>query len=580
MNQRPFHYAYYLLPVLAVLILLLLINGYFEIQRTRAQLFDLLETEGQLLIRGIDTNATNLIKRFLDAGRQSPVTNLRETLETEPLLGLEDILIERLVDLGLRLDQEAAKKSGDSGYQSGLIAKTGLAHIEFIAPPREDRSLMPRYREFLKNPSFQKLLNGQSRLFLSREEPGKESPFPLTLALARRFDRGFILIRISPEEYRFLGEQIIIQGLINEFFGKGNLAYLEILDSRKRVLGEAGNGSASNPPTVEWKKPWPGKEAPLAWIKRSDGEFLELSRAFAPDGRSPGSIRLGLSLKGITPILYQSQNRILLMTAVLLALGIVSFIIIFQIQNRHFSKIKELEERMRLQDELSAMGQLAAGVAHEIKNPLNAIGLVVQRLQKEFRWVDPQAQQEYERFTGIVRDEISRVNKIIEQFLFVARPFQSEFKEQAVDEILDYVLSLLEETIKGSGIALEKNWEKNLPPVLGDRSQLTQAFLNLLNNALEAMPRGGRLKVVSKSIPGSKSIELRIEDSGSGIPPEDLKKVFAHYFTTKEKGIGLGLAITQKIIQGHKGRLEVRSLPGQGTTVRIRLPVMEKKMNA
>jgi len=268
------------------------------------------------------------------------------------------------------------------------------------------------------------------------------------------------------------------------------------------------------------------------------------------------------------------------MTAALLALGVVSFLIIFRFQNRHFSKIKELEEQMRLQEELSAMGQLAAGVAHEIKNPLNAIGLVVQRLQKEFRWEDPQGQQEYERFTGIVRDEISRVNKIIEQFLFVARPFQSEFKPQALEEILAYVLNLLEEAIQGQGIKLEKNWEKNLPPVMGDRSQLTQAFLNLLNNAVEAMPRGGSLKVALKSNPGLKSIELRIEDNGPGIPPENMKKIFAHYFTTKEKGIGLGLAITQKIIQGHKGRLEVRSLPGQGTTVRLHLPLAEKKINA
>ncbi len=365
--------------------------------------------------------------------------------------------------------------------------------------------------------------------------------------------------------------------MINEFLGKGNLAYLEILDSQKRLLGGAGRGTEAQPAAVEWKKTWPGKEAPLSWIKRADGEFLELSRAFAPDGRSPGSIRLGLSLQGITPILYQSQKHILLMTAVLLALGIVSFFIIFQIQNRHFSKIKELEEQMRIQEELSAMGQLAAGVAHEIKNPLNAIGLVVQRLQKEFRWEDPQGQQEYERFTGIVRDEIDRVNKIIEQFLFVARPYQSEFRTQALDEILDYVLDLLEETIKRNGIVLEKNWPKDLPPVMGDRSQLTQAFLNLLNNAVEAMPRGGRLRVALQSGPAQKSLELRIEDSGPGIPPENLKKVFAPYVTTKEKGIGLGLAITQKIIQGHQGRLEVHSLPGEGATVRIRLPLAEKK---
>jgi len=580
MNRRPFHSAYYLLPVLAVLLLLLLINGYFEIQRTRAQLFNLLETEGQLLLRGIETNATNLIKRFLDTGRRSPPTDLQESLETEPLLGLEELLIERLVDLGLRLDQEAARKPGDPEHRRGLIAQTGLTQIEFMTRPREDESVTPDYRELWNNPLFQKLLTGQSRLFVSRKEPGRDSPFALTLALARRFDRGIILIRVSPEEYRFLGEQIIIQGLINEFVGKGNLAYLEILDSRKRFLGGAAGGAGPQPAAVEWKKPWPGKEAPLSWIKRADGEFLEMYRAFSPDGRSPGSIRLGLSLKGITPILYQSQKHILLMTAALLALGVVSFFIIFRFQNRHFSKIKELEEQMRLQEELSAMGHLAAGVAHEIKNPLNAIGLVVQRLQKEFRWEDPQGQQEYERFTGIVRDEITRVNKIIEQFLFVARPFQSEFEAQVLEEILDYVLKLLEETIRDRGIKMEKNWEKDLPPVMGDRSQLTQAFLNLLNNAVEAMPRGGSLKVALKSNPGLKSIELRIEDSGSGIPPENMKKIFAHYFTTKEKGIGLGLAITRKIIQGHKGRLEVRSLPGQGTTVRLHLPLAEKKINA
>lgn len=580
MNRRPFHSALFLLPVLAVLILLLLINGYLEIQRTRDQLFNLLETEGQLLIQGIETNSAGLINRFLAAGSLPSATDLPEGLETEPLLGLEELMIERLVDLGLRLDQEATKRPGDPEYLRRLIAATGFTQIDFMALPPEDRSSKPLPWELSRNPSFQKLLSGQSRLFVSRKEPGRDSPYALTLALARRFDRGLILIRLSPEEYRFLGQQIIIQGISNEFFGKGNLAYLEILDTRNRILAGAGGGAGATPAAAEWKKIRPGKEAPLFWIKRSEGEFLEMSRPFRPGGRNMGSIRLGLSLRGITPILYQSQKQILIMTSVLLALGMVGFFIIFQVQSRHFRKIQEMEEQLRLQEELSAMGQLAAGVAHEIKNPLNAIGLVVQRLQKEFRWTDPERQQEYERFTRIVRDEISRVNKIIEQFLFVARPFKSEFQTQALEEILEYVLNLLGETIQGSGIRLEKHWGQDLPAVRGDRSQLTQAFLNLLNNAVEAMPQGGLLKVTVKPLPGLKFMELRIEDSGPGIPPENLKKVFAHYFTTKEKGIGLGLAITQKIIQGHQGRLEVHSLPGQGTTVTVRLPLAEKKINA
>jgi signal transduction histidine kinase len=580
MNRRPFHYALFLLPVLAVLILLFLINGYLEMQRTRDQLFNLLETEGQLLIQGIETNSANLLNRFLPAGSLPSDADFPEGPETEPLLGLEELMIERLVDLGLRLDQEANKRPGDAEYQRRLTAGTGFSQIDFMALPLDARSSKPVYRELLRNPLFQKLLTGRSRLFVSRKEPGKDNPYALTLALARRFDRGLILIRLSPEEYRFLGQQIIIQGIVNEFFGKGNLAYLEILDTRKRILAGAGGGAGAGPAGVEWKRIRPGKAAPLFWIKRSEGEFLEMSRPFIPAGRNMGSIRLGLSLRGITPIIFQSQKQTLIMTAVLLALGMVGFFIIFQIQGRHFRKIREMEEQLRLQEELSAMGQLAAGVAHEIKNPLNAIGLVVQRLQQEFRWTDPETQQEYERFTRIVRDEINRVNRIIEQFLFVARPFNSEFQSQRLEEILEYVLNLLEETIQGNGIRLEKHWGQDLPAVRGDRTQLTQAFLNLLKNAVEAMPQGGLLQVTVTPLPEVKSLELRIEDSGPGIPPENLKKVFAHYFTTKEKGIGLGLAITQKIVQGHQGRLEVHSLPGQGTTVTVRLPMAEKKIIA
>jgi signal transduction histidine kinase len=577
MNRRPVHSALFLLPVLAVLLLLLLINGYLEIQRTRAQLFSLLETEGQLLIQGIETNSANLINRFLSAGSLPSAPSLAEGPETEPLLGLEELLIERLVDLGLRLDQEETKRPGDPENRRRLIAATGFSQIDFMALPPEDRYANPQVRELSRNPSFQKLLSGQSRLFVSRKEPGKDSPYWLTLALARRFDRGLILIRLSPEEYRFLGQQIIIQGIINEFFGKGNLAYLEIQDTQKRVLAEAGGRAGAIPAAMAGTKIRIGKEGPLLWIKGGDGEFLEMSRPFSPGGRNMGSIRLGLSLRGITPIIYQSQKQVLIMTAVLLALGMVGFFIIFQIQSRHFRKIREMEEQLRLQEELSTMGQLAAGVAHEIRNPLNAMGLVVQRLQQEFRWTDPETQQEYERFTRIVRDEISRVNTIIEQFLFVARPFKSEFETQGLEEILEYVLNLLGETIRSSGIRLEKHWGQNLPAVRGDRSQLTQAFLNLLKNAVEAMPQGGLLKVSVTPLPGLKSLELRIEDSGPGLPPEDLKKVFAHFVSTKEKGLGLGLAITQKIIQGHQGRLEMHSLPGQGTTVTVRLPLAEEK---
>jgi signal transduction histidine kinase len=260
------------------------------------------------------------------------------------------------------------------------------------------------------------------------------------------------------------------------------------------------------------------------------------------------------------------------MTGILLALGMAGLMLIFRLQGRQFRKIQEMEEKMRLQEELSSMGKLAAGVAHQIKNPLNAMGLVMQRLQQEFTWPDPKMQEDYDRFTRIVRDEISRVNRIVEQFLFVARPYQADREEQPLAEILDYVLALMEEEFKDKKIILERTGATNPFPVRGDRFQLTQALINIVNNAVEAMPRGGTLAVELGDALDPAGMEIRIRDSGQGILPENRKHLFAHFFTTKEKGVGLGLAITRKIIEGHGGSLALESEPDRGTTVIVRLP--------
>ena len=284
------------------------------------------------------------------------------------------------------------------------------------------------------------------------------------------------------------------------------------------------------------------------------------------------------------------------MSIVLLGLGMISLFFIFRLQGRHLQKMKEMEKEIQLKEELSAMGQLAAGVAHEIKNPLNAISLVVQRLEKEFVWDKPEEQKEYNRFTRIVRDEIARVNRIIGDFLMMAKPPDTHLDNQDIIDILEYVMEVLEEEFRQKHIRVIKEWDKAIPLIRGDRFQLTQAFINIFNNALEAMPEGGRLHltvkqirssefgVQSEKIPRSKLkaqyselnrdfMEISVADSGKGISPENLSKIFAPYYTTKEKGVGLGLAITQRMIQSHEGSLEVQSHKNQGTTVIIRLPL-------
>jgi len=568
-EKAPLSYPLYLFLVLSVLILIVLVNGYVEIQRTRSQLFRVLETEGRIIIRGIETNSANLISSLEQARSYAPSSGISES--TEDSLSIEDLLIERLVSLALRLDQEAAQRS--VGKASKAPSETmDLRHIYFLSGGSSDpvRRQLP---ENLKKepPFFQEVLIGKTRLAVLRGEGAWRESTPLAVAVARRFGPGIILISVSPDEYSFLTRQIIIQGFLEEFSGKGNIAYITVEGSNGQFIAQTAGQVSFRPGRENFKKEVGSKGQDLYWIGFKDQEVLEILRPFAPAGRSIGRIRLGLSLKEVNPILHQAGRNILLMSLVLIGLGILSLYFIFHLQGRHFRKMKEMEEQIRLKEELSAMGQLAAGVAHEIKNPLNAISLVVQRLQQEFHWPEPEAQQEYERFTRIVRDEISRVNQIIGQFLMVARPLASRLEEQSLTAILDYVLEVLAEELRLKKIRLSKTWSPDLPLIFCDRFQLTQAFLNIFNNALEAVPEGGEISVSVRPKEDNK-IELIIRDSGRGIAPDDLKKIFAYYYTTKEKGVGLGLAITRKMIQAHGGDLEVRSVLAQGTTVIVGLP--------
>jgi signal transduction histidine kinase len=178
--------------------------------------------------------------------------------------------------------------------------------------------------------------------------------------------------------------------------------------------------------------------------------------------------------------------------------------------------------------------------------------------------------------------------------LLMSRPLNTKLEEHSLVEILDYVLEVLGEEIRRKNIKVLKRWGDNLATVTCDRFQLTQAFLNILDNALAAMAPGGEMVLEVKRVEGSGTadrgktvprlkfkeaegggsfLEILIRDTGKGMPPEVLKKIFAPYYTTKEKGVGLGLAITQKIVQSHGGSVEVTSSENQGTTVAILLPL-------
>lgn len=244
----------------------------------------------------------------------------------------------------------------------------------------------------------------------------------------------------------------------------------------------------------------------------------------------------------------------------------------------------QVYERVRERERLAAIGEMAAGLAHEIRNPLGAIKGAAQLLVGPDGKPLPPSHESAE-FLGIIIEEVNRLNNVLSQFLDYARPSKSDPSQQGdvdVNEVVRRTVQLIETYEQASRVRIEVRLDDLLPPVAGDAEQLRQVFLNLGLNALQAMDAtqsAGTLEIVTtrrrRSRLGYGSFaEIRFRDTGVGIPRDKLKNLFIPFFTTKSRGTGLGLAISQRIVTQHGGAIEVRSIPGKGSTFSVFLPAL------
>lgn len=226
----------------------------------------------------------------------------------------------------------------------------------------------------------------------------------------------------------------------------------------------------------------------------------------------------------------------------------------------------QTEEQLRRADRLSALGELSAGMAHEIRNPLGSIKGAVEILKDDYQ----PDEAKYE-FIQILQKETDRLNHIVQEFLGFARPKQPEFQYADLNEAIESVLTLTAQEAKKAGVKVEKKLDPSIGRRSLDAGLLKQAFLNLILNAIQAMPSGGVLTVESGL--REDAVVVKIADTGIGISDENRKKLFSPFFTTKKSGTGLGLAITYRIVQNHRGTVDVKSEPGKGTAFSVKIPI-------
>ena len=235
------------------------------------------------------------------------------------------------------------------------------------------------------------------------------------------------------------------------------------------------------------------------------------------------------------------------------------------------------QEASTLESERSnAIKLLAAGVAHEIGNPLNALNIHLQLLARELLDLPEGTREPLADLVGVARTEVERLDTIIRQFLRALRPTQPVLRPEQPTDVLQETLALLKNEFENRRITVSVDITEAIPAVQLDRSQIKQVFFNLIKNALEAMPDGGSLKIVFGV--GDVYVDISFIDTGKGIAPDEIGRVFDPYHTTKPKGSGLGLMIVQRIIEEHGGEIELASKPGTGTCFKIRLPRSERRV--
>jgi len=557
------------------LLLLILASLYvfFEAQRLQQELLRQTEDKGTALAKAMESSVKNAI-----------VGNAL----------LEDLIRQRLVDNARLIDQLLLSRHVDEALLKEISAMNRLQKIDLLdeqgrpwklaALPTVIARTKTREETFRPaRPTISYAWGKRWRLPTEKAEEKTGEPPPgfkdkefwkgsaFGVAVGARSFPGIIAIHANAD-YIFNFEKAIgVQSQIEDLGRQSDSEFVAFLDSDLNVIAHTDRGrigQQEKEPLVLKAKV--DRQLFSQIVDNGGGKrYLEVVQPVALDESNLGFLKIGLSLGSMVVAWRNSVRAIIILGLAILGAGILGMAAIFHNQHTHMLEVKALEAEVLQRERLSALGNLAAAVAHEVRNPLNAISMGLQRLKVEFHPTDDQ--EDYSRLTGLMLGEVHRLNSIVEQFLSLARPLEIKPEELSVQDVLNEVATLVEGEAQQAKVQIRVVAPLTLPPLEADREYFRQTLLNLILNGLQAMPDGGTLTLEAKTSGGN--FLIAVTDTGTGIAAENQRRIFEPYFTTKAKGTGLGLAISRRIIEAHGGTIAVFSEAGHGCRVQISFPM-------
>jgi signal transduction histidine kinase len=562
--------------VCAIVILLILITGIMDIRRLDNTLVSFMQNQG-LSIVGV---VQKLTQENLNSLRQTQQAAVEQGSVPVTAFSPKQLLLTEMQNAAVEVDKKwkADRLSEDYLKKFALEKKLWL-----ITVLNETGDIVFQNRVFPPNAdkrwtSGSDATTGQNMgMNLFKQLVAKKIPF---VALQRRDKSGTVIIALDREGQRYWATKVSIEKVIKEL-GESqgqNLMYVVVMDQQETVFGSVGE------PLPKWDKDDPFISAVFSGarsvlgrkISHNGKSLLDIVAPLYLDGQVAGVVRLGLNREEMDKVIEENRLNMFIFMAVVVLITLLSMWILYHNQNKHLAGIIDIERRLEKAERLSALGQLAAGVAHEIRNPLNAISMASQRLKREYVPADEEKNREFQTLAVVIRDEIRRLNGIIEEFLTFSKSRRLELHEYPVTEVLQKIVNLIGEEAASRGITLETRFNSKPAIIPMDMDKLQQAFLNFIKNAMESITDTGSI-IISVEPSGKGRISVKISDTGCGMTSEEIDRIFNPEYTTKEKGLGLGLPLAHEIIRGHGGEIRVISQQGSGTTFEIMLP--SEKMN-